>query len=682
MADSQKEFVSEAEDLLRETEDRLLDLRESLASGGNPDVLNAVFRSMHTLKGLSGLFSLKGISGLSHAMETLLDELRLGKRELTDETIAFILRNLDRLKTLVSEVSGWGAESSSVDDALEEIKRFREGGAASGADAGKIPGVPDEISRVLSEYEEHRLRTNLKEGRALVVAGKDFELDTFEQDLKAITEGIGSIGELIATMPKASETKPGCLGFDLVIGLKVSREEAGDALEGMTVRELVAAKGSVRELVEAKKAVSSPVQPAQARKTSDAEGGQDAGKLKSGSSTVRVDIGKLDAILNTVGELVLAKGAIGRIGADIADTFGFHAYMVDFQRVVKILEKRLSELQNQILEIRMVPVGQIFSRLNRVVRRYTQDRGKEINLELYGEETEIDKLLAEEVIDPLMHLIRNAIDHGIEPQDKRIAAGKPERGLVVLRAFPRGNHVVFQITDDGGGIRADKVYAKAVEKGLITAGQELNKDDIVKLIFMPGFSTADKVSETSGRGVGMDVVKEKVASLGGFVDIETEEGKGSTFYVTIPITLAIIKAILVSVAGELMAIPLASTSETMQIETKKIQHVEGKEVLELRGEMLPLVRLADTFQIPGREAAPTSCFVVVVGFGGRRIGMLVDDLVGQQEVVIKSLGAHLEGIRGIAGAAEVGKHKVVLVLDVEALMEEAMSRFQRLKAGV
>jgi len=678
MADSQKEFVSEAEDLLRETEDRLLDLRESLASGGNPDVLNAVFRSMHTLKGLSGLFNLKGISGLSHAMETLLDELRLGKRELTDDTIAFVLGNLDRLKTLVSEVAGWGAESSGVDDALEDIRRFREGGGASGsAVAEKIPGVPDEITRVLSEYEEHRLRTNLKEGRALVVAGKDFELDTFEQELKAITEGIGSIGELIATMPKASETKPGCLGFDLVIGLKVAREEACDVLEGMAVRELVSAKQA------AIAALPPTVSQTQAKKPADAESGAETGKqLKSGSSTVRVDIGKLDAILNTVGELVLAKGAVNRIGGEIADTFGFHTYMVDFQRVVKILEKRLTELQNQILEIRMVPVGQIFSRLNRVVRRYTQDRGKEINLELYGEETEIDKLLAEEVIDPLMHLIRNAIDHGIESPEKRAAAGKPEQGLVVLRAFPRGNHVVFQITDDGGGIRAEKVYAKAVEKGLITAGQELDKDDLVKLIFMPGFSTADKVSETSGRGVGMDVVKEKVASLGGFVDIETEEGKGSTFYVTIPITLAIIKAILVSVAGELMAIPLASTSETIQIETRKIQHVEGKEVLELRGEMLPLVRLADTFHIPGREAAPASCFVVVVGFGGRRIGLLVDDLVGQQEVVIKSLGSHLEGIRGIAGAAEVGKHKVVLVLDVEALMEEAMSRFQRLKAVV
>jgi len=491
------------------------------------------------------------------------------------------------------------------------------------------------------------------------------EILSFEEGLKSVTERIGELGELIATMPKSTAVQPGNIGFDLLVGTALSKGELAGIFKGNKVNELVPVPGK---------------KPAPAETGAEPLVRQDHG-LKSTSSTVRVDISKLDGILNTVGELVLAKGAVGRIGAEFVETYGFSSYGVDLQKVAKTLEKRLNELQNQILEIRMVPVSQIFSRLTRVVRRYTRDRGKAIDLQLYGEDTEVDTLLAEEVIDPLMHLIRNAIDHGIESAEERTKAGKSLTGTVTLKAFPRGNHVVFQISDDGAGIRTDKVLKKAIERGLVSVDAELSPDETIKLIFEAGLSTASAVSEVSGRGVGMDVVKDKISSLGGFVDVETEAGTGTTFLVTIPITLAIIKAIMVEVAGETLAVPIVSTAETILIDEKDIQHIEGKEVLELRGEMLPLVRLQTTFGLKS-DQPPENAYVVVTGFGGRRMGFLVDDLIGQQEIVIKTLGHHLENVRGIAGAAEVGKHKVILVLDVESLMEEAMSRTQRTRLGM
>ncbi len=674
MSEARDEFVSEAEDLLRETEDGLLDLRENLSEEYNPDVLNGVFRSIHTLKGLSGLFGQRGILELSHAMETLLDELRLGQRELTDGMIAFLLSNLDILKKLLGEIFEGGGEITSVDTALEEISKFSDEEEELESKPGCVPGIPDEITKVLSEYEDHRLRTAYKQGRSLVTVEAEFEVASFEEDLKDLILKINKLGELIATIPRVSGALPGRISFDLFVGLKASLAEAKEVLSSWVVKELVPATGLSEAALFT---VKTPV------KVLDQSNDEDSREslLKSSSSTVRVDIDKIDSILNTIGELTLAKGAVSRISSEISETFGFGPFSVDLQKVSKILEKRLEELQNQILEIRMVPVRQVFSRLNRVVRRYTRDKGKEIDLQIFGGETEIDKLLAEEVIDPLMHMMRNAIDHGIESAEERLAAGKPASGVITLRAFPKGNHVVFQLTDDGSGIQPEKLLAKAREKELVLENQVLNQDDIVKLIFLPGLSTASSVSDLSGRGVGMDVVKERISSLGGFIDVKTEPGRGTTFIITIPITLAIIKAVLVSAAGETMAIPMASTSETLSIEPKMIQRIEGKEVIELRGEMLPLVRLAEMFWLY-HDRPQEHYFVVVISFGGRRMGLLVDSLQGQQEIVVKPLGERLENIKGISGAAEVGKYKVILVLDVEALMEEAILKSQTVRADL
>jgi two-component system chemotaxis sensor kinase CheA len=392
--------------------------------------------------------------------------------------------------------------------------------------------------------------------------------------------------------------------------------------------------------------------------------------LKSATTSVRVDIEKLDIILNTISELSLAKAATNRIAAEMTDTYGHTNLVVDILKISQTLGRKIADLQGQVLEIRMVPIGQIFSRLSQVIRRYSRETGKQIELTLYGEDTEIDKYLAEEIVDPLMHIVRNAIDHGLETTEERKKKGKKERGAIILRAYQRGHHVVIEVKDDGTGIDLEAVEKKAREKGLIAEGVTLTEREILDFIFMAGFSTKSAVSEVSGRGVGMDVVKAKLSKFGGFVDLATEKGKGTTFILTMPITLAIIKALLVRVGSERFAIPLTSLSETIVIEHKDIQSIEGKEVYNLRGEMLPIVSIAKLFDLESPSVERS--FVVVIHYGERGLGLLVDELIGQHEIVVKSLGNYFEGLRGFAGAAEIGRHEVVLVLDIDSAIEDSL----------
>ena len=323
--------------------------------------------------------------------------------------------------------------------------------------------------------------------------------------------------------------------------------------------------------------------------------------LKSTTTTVRVDIEKLDRILNTIGELTLAKGAVKRISEELAESYGHSPLVADVNKISQTLERRLAELQSQVLEIRMVPIGQIFSRLAQVIRKYSRETEKRIELVMYGEDTEIDKYIAEEVIDPLMHLVRNAIDHGIESEEERKKNGKKESGTIILKASQRGNHVIIEVKDDGGGINVQRVKEKAIEKGLLDKSAELDEKELINFIFTPGFSTKEVVSEVSGRGVGMDVVKEKLAAIGGFAEIDTKIGRGTAVTLTIPITLAIIKALIVRVGTMKFGIPLTSISETLVITRGDIQTIEGNDVYNLRGEMLPITNIGRVFALTDEE---------------------------------------------------------------------------------
>ncbi len=653
MSTSRKEYIAEAEDLLQESQKLLLEMQDSVSTGVNPDTINALFRAMHTLKGVSGLFGLQGISSLSHALETLMDDVRLGKIEVTDAITVFLFKNLDLLHNLV-EGAGDEHEHDDVSAYLSDIDNFRNSqkGRVETAQADNV--IDPSIMRVLSEYEEHRLKSNIKAGKGLYLAKAVFRLESFDRELEALTKVIKTMGELISTLPTSSNVPDGSIGFNLMFG---SLRPVDELNKEITVE---------IEMLAAPK-ISNPL-PASCA-SAEGQKMQDT-HLKSTSTTVRVDIEKLDRILNTVGELTLAKGAVKRIGTELVDNYGHTPLVYDIHKISQTLERRLAELQSQVLEIRMVPIGQIFARLSQIVRRYSREIGKQIDLQMYGEDTELDKFLAEEIVDPLMHLIRNAIDHGIEMPEERKAKGKKEHGTIVLKAYQKGNHVVVEVKDDGRGVSLEMVRRKAIEKGLIDDDVELEDKEIINFIFEPGFSTKDVATEMSGRGVGMDVVKEKLSAVGGYADIETRADLGTTFMVTLPITLAIIKALIVRVGQERFAVPLTSMSETLIVNHRDIQTIEWKEVIYLRGEMLPMIRVSRFFGIQGDRNDRS--FAVVVGFGERKVGLLIDELFGQHEIVIKSLGEYLKKLRGFAGAAEIGKHEVILVLDIESLMDESL----------
>ena len=402
--------------------------------------------------------------------------------------------------------------------------------------------------------------------------------------------------------------------------------------------------------------------------------------LRSLTQTVRVDIGRLDGLINMVGELLLIKANLQRL-AEASRQDGTVAlsklFGQELSRETRQLERKLEALQEGLLEARMVPVGQVFDKLARLVRRIAREAGKEIDFVSTGGEVELDKLIVEELSDPLMHLIRNAIDHGAEGPEARLSAGKSRRALLRLRAEQKGNHVLISVSDDGSGIDEVRVREVALSRGLVTASQisEMTRRELLNLIFLPGFSTRSSVSALSGRGVGLDVVKNNLGNLSGIIDVWSERGKGTAFHLTLPVTLAIVRALVVGVSGRTYAVPLNSVLEILAVQPHDIRTVERREVLDLRGQTLPFLRLGRLFHLPEREV--NRHFVVVVGLAQQRLGIAVDELFGQQEFVTKPLGGRLSAVKGISGATDLGNRRTVLVLDVAELLEEGIAQERR-----
>jgi two-component system chemotaxis sensor kinase CheA len=397
---------------------------------------------------------------------------------------------------------------------------------------------------------------------------------------------------------------------------------------------------------------------------------------------VRVDIRKLDRLMNVVGELVLVKANFNAVAERLKIEGGDPVLTAELHRANRTLERKLAELQSGILEVRMVPLEQVFDKLARMVRKIAREVGKEIELSVSGGDVEIDKLIVEELSDPLMHLIRNAIDHAVEPADLRERLGKARAGRVTLSASQKGNHVEIVVEDDGAGIDEERIREVAVQRGLATAEAvlDLSRREVMNLIFVPGFSTARQVTSLSGRGVGMDVVKNNIANLSGIIELHSVRGHGTRFEITLPTTLAIVRALIASVAGRTYAIPLNSVMEILQIPASEVRTLSTREVISLRGATLPLVRLSSFFALSGARAADPF-YVVVVGLAAERLGVAVDDLLGQQDIVVKPLGKALHGIRGIAGATDLGDLHTVLVLDVGAIIEDVTSREPRREAA-
>lgn len=660
------DFLGEAEEIIEKLNLDLVALGDSAEGrGSDPEILNGIFRGAHSIKGLSGIFGFDDITELAHYMENLLDSLRLGKISLNAELVEILFDSLEALARLVHGKGESESFSFDVSPLVRRIEAYMSGEPDQGGSPFDALKIDPEILNVLTEYEEHRLLENITKGNNLLRVKATFSLASFDQDLAEVTDQLKTRGEVISTLPCAGDISDR-IAFQILLGSSQTAEQIQELLarEDISVDQL--GEGKLPVSYDAEKAAPS----AEKEESLEAAEATDT-TLRSISRTVRVDIGKLDSLMNIVGELVLSKGMIGTI-AERLKAEKERELAMELLKATRTLERRLEELQKGVMEVRMVPVGQLFEKMSRIVRRVASEQGKKVVLDIRGADTELDKLIMEDLADPLMHIIRNAIDHGIEPAADRLSAGKAEKGTICLWASQKGNHVVIEVRDDGRGIDAERVRRKAVQKGLIDAGAELSREDIHDLIFTPGFSTRDEVSDLSGRGVGMDVVKNNISVLSGMIEIDSRPGEGTAMIITLPITLAIIKALIVNTCGRTYAIPISSVQETFMLEPSAIRTIERREVVELRQNTLPLLRLSEVFDLPEAAGRGDHSFVTVVGMSDKRLGIVVDELLGQQDVVIKSLGNALSFVRGIAGAADLGNQKTILVLDVGGLMSEAL----------
>ncbi|HEY8155594.1 MAG TPA: chemotaxis protein CheA [Myxococcota bacterium] len=680
-----QEFVSEAEEILDRMRQDLADLNEERVAGDDvdPEVVNRLFRSAHSLKGLAGLFGFDPIQDLAHRVEDILDGLRLGRVRLQLPVVALIDEAVHLFAGLLEQIGNpdeLAAAVETIGQLAERIQAAREAPAVE-SEFGELALDPS-LLRALTEYEEHRLRENIRRGRHICLIDATFEIISFEEGLSRLTSAIREVGEVLSTLPAPGEAPEAQIRFSLLVASDAPASEVVSrlGLPGGAVR-LVRAGAAAALAAKAPAGSAAPTAHGPAAEADEDAGlahrdGAEAGEpesLKSISDTVRVDIHKLDELMNLVGELVIQRGAIGELVTRLSADAATARIGSDFAKVHKALDRKLRELQSAVLDVRMVPLSQVFEKVSRVVRRLRSDLGKDVRLELRGADTELDKLIVEELVDPLMHVVRNALDHAIEPREERIAGGKDPEGRIRIEAFQRGNHVVIAVSDDGRGIDTASLRSLAEARGVIQSGATLSEREALDLIFMPGISTRSEVTETSGRGVGMDVVHTNLTALGGVVDVDSTPGRGTTIAMTLPITLAIIQSLIVVVARQRFAIPLNAVHETLLIAGEEIQRSEGRELLNLRGEALPLLRLAAEFDLPAPppDAKP---YVVVIGLGESRMGLLVDRLDGQQDTVIKPIQGPIPAVRGIAGATELGDQDPVLVLDVSALLADCGRR--------
>ena len=681
------EFVAEATEIVDILGRDLLALDKSTDSDTQPYLVNGIFRAAHSLKGLASMFGQDRIAQLAHKCEDLLDNLRLGRLELSAAVLNALVEAVEVFQALLEEASREDSPPHSSDRAKQISAKLQQLNVVT------ISDEPDSLDQLaldaqtrtaLTEYEEHRLRENLRKGLALWQVKAAFNILDFDQGLSRLTTALKQLGEVICTLPAAGAADGGGIAFDLIVGSRASEAQMRSALQGLNATwSIMARKGSFQvpaSEVAPGPDLAPPSKPAPGDAHPVALRPRAKSSLRSLTKTVRVDIRRLDALMNAVGELLLVKNNIQKM-ADSARHGGnpgsFSLWGQELYRESRLLGRKLDELQKGILEARMVPLSQILDKLDRLVRRIAGDAGKEIEFSITGGEVELDKLIVEELADPLMHIVRNAIDHGIETPADRERQGKPRSGLVSVRAMQRGNHVVIEVSDDGVGLDDLLIREVAIRKGMITPAQvkAMSSGEVQSLVFLPGFSTAARVSELSGRGVGLDVVKTNIAHMSGTINISSQPGKGSTFIITLPETLAIVRALVVKASGRMYAIPLDSVQEVIASEAAEVRSMGRHPLIALRGATLPLLRLSELFGLP--IAPSKKSYVMVVAVGQQRFGVMVDELIGQQDIVIKSLGDNFQYQPGISGATDLGNRATVLVVDILTLIESVISSERR-----
>ncbi len=646
-----EDFLIEAFEMNEQLDQDLVELEH------NPedlDLLNRIFRVAHTIKGSSSFLNLNILTHLTHNMEDVLNRARKGEIKITPDIMDVVLRSIDLMKTLLVTIRDTGSDTNNgkeneIEEAVKQLQAITSQNLEGAKETSGAKETPQKENKEEAKEE-------IKENKAKTPTAENPASDNPLADEPDLDYTNMSAEEVEAEIER----------------LLNKRQEADKERRAQKKQE---AKQEVAPTKEPPKTETPKAPKTETKAKAKADTEENKAPSIGVEQTVRVDVRRLDHLMNLIGELVLGKNRLIRIYSDVEERYDGEKFLEELNQVVSSISAVTTDLQLAVMKTRMQPVGKVFNKFPRMVRDLSRELGKSIELIIEGEETELDKSIVEEIGDPLIHIIRNSCDHGIEPLEERRRLNKPETGKVQLSAYNEGNHIVIKISDDGKGLDPVMLKEKAIEKGVISErdAEGMSDREAFNLIFKPGFSTAKVVSNVSGRGVGMDVVKTNIEKLNGIIEIDSEVGVGTTQKLKIPLTLAIIQALLVGVQEEYYAIPLSSVLETVRISQDEIYTVDGKSVLRLRDEVLSLVRLSDIFKVDAILESNSDVYVVIIGLADQKIGVIVDYLIGQEEVVIKSLGYYLKNTRGIAGATVRGDGKITLIVDVGAMMDMAKS---------
>jgi two-component system chemotaxis sensor kinase CheA len=656
-----QDFLVEASEILELLGEQLVGLEQTPE---DQDLLNAVFRGFHTVKGGAGFLGLSPLVEVCHRAEDVFNLLRQGERQANPQLMDVILKVTDVVNAMMEQIrSGEDPEEAEPEllQALEVILKGEEVPAAAPAEEAPAEADAEQVPEAGSDVES--------ESKAAVESGSD---EITEDEFEALLDQLHGSAAAADTTPEAEKSAAPAAATTSSSD-EISEDEFEALLDELDARKKGQPPAETKKPTAAKTEPKGAAKPA-AAEPARAETQKSAKEAQSVEATVRVDTRRLDDIMNLVGELVLVRNRMSTLKTTMANE--------EVSKAIANLDLVTADLQTSVMKTRMQPIKKVFGRFPRVVRDLARSLKKEVNLELFGEETDLDKNLVEALADPLVHLVRNAVDHGIEMPDEREKVDKPRAGTVVLSAQQEGDHILLIIEDDGKGMDADVLRAKAVEKGIMDedTAARLDEKACYNLIFAPGFSTKSEISDVSGRGVGMDVVKTRIAQLNGTVEIDSELGKGSRINIKLPLTLAIMPTLMVVLGGQVFALPLANVSEIFDMESAKLSTIDGKEVVIIREKAVPLVRLhrwlvherCAANSIPDNEG-----YVVVTTIGNQHVGCVVDQLVGQEEVVIKPLGALLHGTKGVSGATITGNGGIALILDMPGLMEKYAGTLSR-----
>jgi len=634
MQDILEDFLIEASELTEQLDEDLVELEENPE---DKELLNKIFRVAHTIKGSGSFLNFDVLTHLTHHMEDVLNKARHGDLVIDSDIMDVVFESIDLMKGLLEQIKETGSDKGGIDvsECVEKLKNISQG-----------KDVEEKAEEVVTQQE----------------APQEQAKDEKVQNLDPIAQRMAEETANINTDEMSEEE----VEAEIERLLKIRQEEDKKRREQKKKEKGTVAATQPPKLATKSAPTSNATSSANAKNTQALKK-----KPAAPEQTIRVDVSRLDHLMNLIGELVLGKNRLSKIYDDVEERYEGEQFLEELSNVVSSVSVVTTDLQIAVMKTRMLPVGKVFNKFPRMVRDLSRELKKDIELVISGEETELDKSIVEEIGDPLVHIIRNSCDHGIELPEVRVAAGKPEKGTVNLKAYNEGNNIIIEITDDGKGLDPDELISKSLEKGIISEKEadRLSEKEAFTLIFRPGFSTAKVVTNVSGRGVGMDVVKTNIEKLNGIIDIDSEKGKGTTIKLKIPLTLAIIQSLLVNVQEELYAIPLSSVLETVRITSDEVKYVEGKSVLRLRNEVLPLVHIADIYDVERTYDTGEHAYVVIIGLAEKKLGLIVDELIGQEEIVIKSLGNYIKGIEGIAGATIRGDGRVTLIADVGALME-------------